>query len=99
MTIQGLLPRLIVGKAVSTTRMLEEIEDWEDPDIESNFNKIADRYEEIAGAAMTNFTGLTVFTELIKFLKEQPNDYRFTHVVVRVQKKALHYHNVQFKNT
>lgn len=97
MTIQGLLPRLIVGKAVSTTRMLEEIENWEDPEIESNFNKVPDRYSEISGSKMTEFTGLNIFAELIKFLKEQPDDYRFTHIVVKAQREALHYHNVQFK--
>jgi hypothetical protein len=98
MTIQGLLPRLITGKAVSTTRMLEELEDWSDEDIKYNLSEFPARYEEIAGGKMSDFTGLNVCTELIKLLKEQKDEYRYHAVIIHAQKRALHYHNLQFKN-
>ncbi len=99
--LYGMLPRLIIGKTDGIARMLSEIKDWDEKQINEQFSKIPERYLELYGEPFSSFNGLYLFTELIKFLREQQLVGRHSYystIITEAQKRVLQYHNSQFEN-
>lgn len=95
--LYGMLPRLVTGRTDGIARMLAEIREWNEKQIIENFDKVPERYNELYGDALSSFGGLNLFTELIKFLREQ-DPVLYSAIITEAQKRVLQYHNSQFKN-
>lgn len=97
----GMLPRLMTGKTDGMSRMLSEIKGWDADRINEEFDKIPERYLDLYSEPLSSFNGLNIFTELIKFLREQQlvgrNNY-YSAIITEAQKRVLQYHNSQFNN-
>lgn len=99
--LYGMLPRLVTGKTDGIARMLSEIKDWDEKQINEHFDKIPQRYVELYNEPFNSFNGLYLFTELIKFLRDQQligrNSY-YSKIITEAQQRVLQFHNSQFKN-
>lgn len=95
--VYGMLPRLITGRTDGISRMLSEIKDWSEKQINEEFDKVPERYADLYGDTLSIFGALNLFTELIKFLREQ-NSPLYSVIIAEAQKRVLQYHNSQIKN-
>ena len=95
MTIKDNIPMLlgINNKKMSTERIVDRISEWSNEEIKDAVDSVERRYEKRTSQKMSNYTGLVVFTEMIKMLREsEVKTYNIKKAIEACQEKVLMYH-------
>lgn len=102
-TIREVIPFLLSGNIWSSQEdFLDSIRSINELNATKRIDDVEKRYESLTNHPVTGYIGLQLFSEIIKYLKDAsliipPPAHGVDELILRAQKRVLHYHSIQYE--